>query len=210
MSARFTLFVTTKSNALSQLVQSLLISVQKGMSDGELSEANATIIRLKWIEMSDETMLSAPSISSGQGQPLNSLQRHWPILLGAFIFLLFILATLLWRRKKKKRVEKLKDDMDILRPSRTSSSSDIESKLSLSDDISVDKILHSQFGIMPAVNGSLRDRATTKESSDDSLVEDHVLIENIRTEDNIMENQEELLGFLEERKRKMGDLGDTR
>jgi hypothetical protein len=63
---------------------------------------------------------------------------------------------------------------------------------------------------MPAVNGSLRDRATTKESSDDSLVEDHVLIENIRTEDNIMENQEELLGFLEERKRKMGDLGDTR
>ena len=123
MSARFTLFVTTKSNALSQLVQSLLISIQEGMSDRELSAANAAIIRLKWIEQSDDTLLLAPSISSGQGQSLNSLQRRWPILLGALIFLLFILAALFWRRKKNKGFQKLEDDMNILRPS----FSDIES-----------------------------------------------------------------------------------
>jgi hypothetical protein len=172
------------------------------MSDGELSEANAAIIRLKWIEMSDKTLLLAPSISAGQGQPLNSLQRHWPILLGAFIFLLFLLAALLWRRKKKKkRFQQLEDDMDILRPS----FSDIESKLGQTDIISVDKILHSQFGIMPTVDLRLIDRATKKESSDDSLVEDRVLMKNTSTDDNIMYQQEEFLGFLEERKRKMGD-----
>ena len=125
VTARLTLF-TTNVPTSSLLVETLLNIIMSGMNDGELATANDAIIRLRWLDLSDKTLLFLPSTSTAQGQSLNSMQRNWPILLGVFIGLLLILAALLWRKKKEKRsFVKLDDDNDIRRLSLSDIQSDI-------------------------------------------------------------------------------------
>ena len=154
------------------------------MDSGELDAANPAITDLRWLDQSDKTLLFIPSVTSGQQQEdLNSIQRHWPILLGALIAVLFILAALLLRRKRKRFV-KLRD-LDRFR----NNLSDIESVSANPWEIH---------------DGRLTDE---KQSEGKDYAQQQLSDRNLDdTNQSVMtDHQEDFLGFLEERKRSAND-----
>ena len=194
MSARFSIYFSARYNS-SPLVEKSLAVVKKGMSDGKLSLSHPAIIRLKWREVFDKTLLTFPSVTPAQSEPLDSWNRNWPILLGAILALLFILLALLWRRKKKMKenFQKMEDDIFILR----ANLSDIESIVSQRDD---DSTMNKLFCESILTLNDVRILSTTQTPSNALTDENRTMTWELKNVNDKSFQDADFLGFIEERK----------